>query len=104
MPGERRQLARIAVSSSVKRITDRRGSLPKRSSSGLSARRSRSRSDVGALVAAEAVDTRGIVVAVHARMDLQHHAVVEAHPRHLDQHVPRKQSARRRASAGERLA
>src|SRR5690606_38851267 len=42
-------------------------------------------------VGAETVVERGVVAAVHARIDLQHHAVVEAHPRHLDQHVTAEQ-------------
>ena len=45
------------------------------------------RRDVGALVAAEVAEHQRIVVARRSRVDLQHQAVVEAHPRHLGQHL-----------------
>ena len=45
--------------------------------------------DVGALVAAEAREDARIVVAEAARMNLHHQPVVEAHLRHLGQHLGR---------------
>ena len=43
--------------------------------------------DVGALVGPEAGGQRGVVAAPRAGVELQHEPVVEAHGRHLDQHL-----------------
>src|SRR6202022_3682292 len=49
-----------------------------------------SRRNVGALVAAEALMQLGVVIPERARMDLHHQPVLEAHVRHLGQHLPAK--------------
>ena len=46
--------------------------------------------NVGAHVAAEALEERRVVIAEGARMDLHDEPVVEAHPRHLGQHLAAK--------------
>jgi len=58
--------------------------------------------DVGALVAAEPGEHGGVVVAQRPGMELHDQAVVEAHPRHLDQHLAAEPlSLRSRQPAGE---
>ena len=43
--------------------------------------------DVGALVASVCIEQPAVVVAKRARMDLHHQAVIDAHARHLGQHL-----------------
>ena len=92
MPGERRKLARIA--GLVQREDD--DGQARVVAMGIQQRLQRAdiiglHRNVGALVAAMAVEERAVVIAERAGMDLQDEPVIEAHPRHLRQHLTAEQ-------------
>ena len=98
MAGERRKLARIDALVEGEEDEAEAGRVAEPVEQGLQ------RADifagdrnVGAHVAAEAGEQGGVVVAQRARMELHHHPVLDAHPRHFGQHLAAEQSRPRRA-------
>ncbi len=88
VPGERSQFARVGRlvereqdARELRRITDAGEQRPQR------VHVVRAHRNVGALVAAEALEHRRIVIAEAAWVDLHDEAVVDAHPCHFRQHL-----------------